>query len=99
MPLNSIPPTTTLENLRVKQAVALGENGEGTQLWADVGFWGGLVPGNVGRGELRKMWEAGVKGFKGFLCESGVEVCGFQFPEQFCVILSLWLWYAGISTH
>ena len=41
MPLNSNPPTTTLENLNVKRVAAEG------QLSVDVGFWGGAVPGNV----------------------------------------------------
>lgn len=40
MPLNSIPPTTTVENLRIKQEAARG------QCWTDVSFWGGLIPGN-----------------------------------------------------
>ena len=30
------------------------------------------MPGNVGRGVLKDMVRAGVKGFKGFLCDSGV---------------------------
>src|SRR5262249_46968678 len=45
MPLNSIPPTTTVENLQTKQAAAAGK------CWIDVGLWGGAVPGNAG--ELR----------------------------------------------
>jgi allantoinase len=36
----------------------------------DVGFWGGVVPGNVAH--LRPMHEAGVFGFKCFLVPSGV---------------------------
>lgn len=40
MPLNSIPPTTTVENLEVKRRAARG------QCWTDVGFWGGVIPGN-----------------------------------------------------
>jgi dihydroorotase-like cyclic amidohydrolase len=40
MPLNSIPPTTTIGNLNVKQDAARG------QCHVDVGFWGGVVPGN-----------------------------------------------------
>ena len=39
MPLNSIPPTTTVEALHVKREVAEG------QVAADVAFWGGAVPG------------------------------------------------------
>jgi len=40
MPLNSIPPTTTVQNLQVKRQAAQG------QCWTDVGFWGGVIPGN-----------------------------------------------------
>ena len=40
MPLNSIPPTTTVENLEAKRAAAHG------QCWSDVAFWGGVIPGN-----------------------------------------------------
>jgi allantoinase len=64
MPLNSVPPTTSLEALRVKLAAATG------RCFVDVGFWGGLVPGN--RGELARMRELGVPGFKCFLAPSGV---------------------------
>lgn len=63
MPLNSVPATTTLAAYREKIAVATG-------LWVDVGFWGGVVPGNTN--ELRPLWEAGVFGFKCFLVPSGV---------------------------
>ena len=68
MPLNAIPPTTTLEALQVKQERALGE------LAVDVGFWGGAVPGNLP--DLEPLWDAGVFGFKCFLSPSGVE----EFP-------------------
>jgi allantoinase len=64
MPLNSIPPTTTVEALHVKREVAKG------QVSADVAFWGGAVPGNAG--QLRPLHEAGVVGFKCFLLDSGV---------------------------
>jgi allantoinase len=40
MPLNSIPPTTTVENLAAKRNAARG------QCWTDVAFWGGVIPGN-----------------------------------------------------
>lgn len=40
MPLNSIPPTTTVENLELKREAAHG------QCWVDVAFWGGIIPGN-----------------------------------------------------
>jgi allantoinase len=65
MPLNSIPATTTAAGFREKTAATAG------QLSVDVGFWGGVVPGNVE--ELRPLWEAGVFGFKCFLVPSGVE--------------------------
>jgi allantoinase len=65
MPLNSIPATTTAAAFREKLAAAAGK------LWVDVGFWGGVVPGNVS--ELRTLWESGVFGFKCFLVPSGVE--------------------------
>ncbi|WWC87010.1 allantoinase [Kwoniella dendrophila CBS 6074] len=69
MPLNSIPPTTTLEGLRVKreEAKKVGVN-------CDIGFWGGIIPGNSS--ELVGMLKGGVKGFKCFLIESGVD----EFP-------------------
>lgn len=68
MPLNSIPPTIDVAALRAKQAAAAGK------LRVDTGFWGGLVPDNLGR--LEELWEAGVYGFKCFLLPSGVD----EFP-------------------
>jgi allantoinase len=68
MPLNSIPATTTAAGFREKIAAASG------QLRVDVGFWGGVVPGNAS--ELRPLWEAGVFGFKCFLVPSGVAEFG-----------------------
>ncbi|MCW2705201.1 MAG: allB [Blastococcus sp.] len=64
MPLNSIPPTTSVEALHVKRETAKG------QVAADVAFWGGAVPGNVD--QLRPLLEAGVVGVKCFLLDSGV---------------------------
>jgi len=69
MPLNSIPATTTLDGFNEKLAAAEGK------LSVDVGFWGGVVPGNTG--ELEKLWRAGVVGFKCFLIHSGVD----EFPN------------------
>ena len=65
MPLNSIPATTTVEALEIKRAVAA------EKAIIDVGFWGGAVPGNLGK--LRELHEAGVFGFKAFLAPSGVD--------------------------
>lgn len=64
MPLNAIPPTTTVAGLEEKVRAAQG------QCWVDVGFYGGIVPGN--QGELKQLVIGGVRGFKGFLIDSGV---------------------------
>ncbi|TPW21462.1 MAG: allantoinase [Elusimicrobia bacterium] len=69
MPLNSIPATTTLAALGLKSAAAKG------LCSIDYGFWGGVVPGNVG--ELAPMAAAGALGFKCFLVPSGVD----EFPH------------------
>ena len=65
MPLNSIPPTTTLAGLKTKLDTARDE------CFVDVGFWGGVVPGNTA--ELAPMFAGGVVGFKCFLVPSGVD--------------------------
>lgn len=65
MPLNSQPVTTSLDAFHAKLDVAKDK------LWVDVGFWGGVIPGN--QAELRPMVEAGVFGFKTFLCPSGID--------------------------
>jgi allantoinase len=65
MPLNSIPATTNSSALREKIAAAAGK------LSVDVGFWGGVVPGNAGK--LAPLWDSGAFGFKCFLVPSGVE--------------------------
>ena len=69
MPLNSIPPTTTVAALATKRTSAF----ETVQV--DVGFWGGAVPGNVE--DLQPLHDAGVFGFKCFLLHSGVD----EFPQ------------------
>ncbi len=65
MPLNSTPVTTTVAALRAKHQAAQG------RCWVDVGFWGGVVPGNVS--ELEAMIAVGVRGFKAFLTHSGID--------------------------
>lgn len=65
MPLNSIPATTTRAALHEKMAAAEG------RCRVDVGFWGGVVPGNTG--EIAGLLEDGVLGFKAFLVPSGVD--------------------------
>jgi allantoinase len=68
MPLNALPPTTSVENLLIKKDAANG------QCWVDVGFLGGIIPGN--ERDLIPLVEAGVRGFKCFLIDSGVD----EFP-------------------
>jgi len=69
MPLNSIPPTTTIAGFKAKTQSAQ------RQCYVDTGFWGGVVPGNTG--ELAALFELGVVGFKCFLIHSGVD----EFPN------------------
>jgi allantoinase len=69
MPLNSIPPTTTVEALEIKRKCAEGA------VYVDTGFWGGAVPDNLD--QLRPLHDAGVFGFKCFLLHSGVD----EFPH------------------
>lgn len=64
MPLNSIPATTSLAALQAKRASGKG------RCWVDVGFLGGVVPGNARH--LEPLHRAGVLGFKCFLVPSGV---------------------------
>ncbi|WLF78555.1 Allantoinase [Lodderomyces elongisporus] len=68
MPLNAIPPTTTVANFNLKI------NAARNQCWVDVGFWGGLIPTNLA--DLIPLIRMGVRGFKAFMIESGVE----EFP-------------------
>lgn len=68
MPLNAIPPTTTVGNFNLKINAAKGKT------WVDVGFWGGMVPDNLS--SLIPLIRMGVRGFKGFMIDSGVD----EFP-------------------
>src|SRR5262245_946937 len=68
MPLNSSPVTTTVDALRQKQEAAAGK------IWVDVGFHGGVVPGNAEH--IEPLIAAGVCAFKAFLCPSGID----EFP-------------------
>jgi allantoinase len=63
MPLDSDPVTTTVDALQRKREAAHG-NCE-----VDVAFWAGVVPGNLD--ELAGLADAGVRGFKCFLTDSG----------------------------
>ena len=69
MPLNSIPPTTTVAGFDAKLRAARA------QCFVDVGFWGGVIPGNTH--ELQPLYAVGVVGFKCFLVHSGVD----EFPN------------------
>jgi allantoinase len=80
MPLNSVPPTTTVDALRAKQDVARD------QIMVDVGFWGGAVPGNLG--DLAALHEAGVFGFKCFLISSGVPEFGHLDAGEFAAAMA-----------
>ncbi len=72
MPLNSIPATTSVDAFHQKTAAAQD------QCWVDVGFWGGVVPGNSA--ELQPLLHAGCFGFKCFLTPSGVDE--FQYLQR-----------------
>jgi allantoinase len=62
MPLDSVPTTVTVAALETKRRAAEG------QCHVDVGFWGGVVPGNLD--DLVPLHAAGVLGFKCFLADS-----------------------------
>lgn len=68
MPLNAIPPTTTVANFHAKIAAARGKT------WVDTAFWGGMVPDNLD--DMVPLIQMGVRGFKGFLIDLGVD----EFP-------------------
>jgi allantoinase len=63
MPLDSIPATVDVAALELKQKAAE------QKIHVDVGFWGGVIPGNLG--QLQPLRRAGVAGFKAFLVDSG----------------------------
>ncbi len=65
MPLNSIPATTTVDALEQKRAIAQG------RCHVDVGFIGGVVPGNTA--DLAPLAAEGVLAFKCFLIDPGVK--------------------------
>lgn len=72
LPLNCLPPTTDVRALEAKRAVAADKT------FVDVAFWGGAVPGNAD--DLQALHQAGVRGFKAFLCDSGVPEYGHVQP-------------------
>ncbi|HFC29526.1 MAG TPA: allantoinase AllB [Oceanospirillales bacterium] len=70
MPLNCIPVTTTLDAALEKQKHL------SNQMWVDIGFHGGIIPHN--ENDIPAMVEAGIKTFKAFMIDSGVE----EFPAS-----------------
>jgi allantoinase len=70
MPLNSSPVTTSVAALEAKRQAATGK------CWVDVGFYGGVVPGNLA--EIQPLIDAGVCGLKAFMCDSGLP----EFPAS-----------------
>lgn len=69
MPLNSLPVTTTRAALEQKKDASAGK------CFVDVGFWGGVIPGN--QDSLSELSEGGVLGCKAFLVHSGID----EFPN------------------
>jgi allantoinase len=65
MPLNCIPSTVDLPSIWAKRVSTTN------QLYCDVGFWGGAVPGNSA--ELKTLVDAGALGLKCFLSDPGTE--------------------------
>lgn len=69
MPLNSVPPTTTVEALELKRSAAEGA------VHVDVAFWGGVTSADTT--SVASLAAAGVCGFKVFLVPSGVTEFGW----------------------
>lgn len=63
MPLNCIPSTVDLQSYWVKRVSTTG------QLYCNVGFWGGAVPGNAAL--LPTLVNAGALGLKSFMSDPG----------------------------
>lgn len=75
MPLDCDPVTTSVAALDTKKATAEGN------CHVDVGYWGGVVPGNLDG--LADLAQAGVRGFKCFLADSGNPHFPHLSPAQF----------------
>lgn len=69
MPLNSSPVTVSVQALEEKKNASTGK------MQVNLGFYGGLVPGNAG--EMEALCRAGVSGVKCFLVHSGID----EFPN------------------
>ncbi|KAH8303876.1 hypothetical protein KR018_002122 [Drosophila ironensis] len=70
-PTNASPPTVDVASLKAKTSTARGK------IYVDVGFWGGLVPGNLD--QLVPLLGAGVMGLQCTLCGTASPVSG-EFP-------------------
>ena len=68
MPLNAVPPTTTVTAFDAKLAAASAVSR------VDFGLWGGIVPGN--RDALPELAQRGVVAFKAFMSSSGTPEFG-----------------------
>ncbi|MEQ8673843.1 MAG: allantoinase AllB [Aggregatilineales bacterium] len=64
MPLNSTPPTTTVDDFNAKQHLAEAHS------LVNCYLWGGLIPGNLDY--LKPLADRGVIGFKAFMSNSGM---------------------------
>ncbi len=71
MPLNSIPPTTTVAGLEAKRRALRRCSDQAGKCRVNVEFWGGVVPDN--ERDIEPLIDAGVRGFKCFLVPSGVD--------------------------
>jgi len=72
MPLNCLPPTTTVAGFEMKRDAARG------QCRVDWGAWGGVVSDN--QDDIEPLADAGVLGFKCFLIDAGIE--GFSMVTE-----------------
>jgi allantoinase len=64
MPLDSDPVTVSVPALQRKRAALAGRS------YVDIGFWAGATPDNLDA--MPELFDAGVLGFKGFLCPTGL---------------------------
>ena len=71
MPLNSSPVTVNAKYFDEKLHACFDKLSMASKLHTNVGFWGGVVPGN--EKELEGLIEKGVLGFKAFLTHSGID--------------------------
>ncbi len=70
MPLNSTPVTTSVQHFEAKL------NAAKNHVHVNVGFWGGVVPGN--ELQLDELLKSGVMGLKAFMTHSGID----DFPDS-----------------